>query len=191
METDQITIEDMKSRRRIAKEFGLSDVYLIFADAYRIDRNGTQAILEAYPKASKRSARQMAYDLLADEGVRGYIDTLDLFDALKKNQDAADIIAELKNIAFFNPREVLGEGWKVKDVTEIPDSALACIKSIQHTRLGVNLTFYDKFPALDRLGKIHKLWSENFILGGEVKAIELLISDKRSRFAEDGGEAPE
>ena len=80
----------------------------------------------------------------------------------EKLQEKSDITKEevLKELTYIVRARVTdvmsakGLTVKVKDLKDLPDDVVSCISSIKKTKGGIEVRFYDKIQAIDRLSKM-------------------------------------
>lgn len=80
----------------------------------------------------------------------------------EKLQEKSDITKEevLKELTYIVRARVTdvisakGLAVKVKDLKDLPDDVVSCISSIKKTKGGIEVRFYDKIQAIDRLSKL-------------------------------------
>lgn len=82
-----------------------------------------------------------------------------LQDALQKRSDITkdEAIKELSAIVRSRVTDVLsakGMTVRVKSIEELPDEVVSCISSIKKIKGGIEVKFYDKIAAIDRLSKM-------------------------------------
>lgn len=114
------------------------------ADAYRL----------AYPTSLKwkaESVHEKASRLAADSKVKARIEPLRRAAADKAGLHAADVIAELKKLAFSDIGNIMWPDGRVKLPQELDPSTRATIKKFKIDELGrIEYEFWSKDNALDR-----------------------------------------
>ena len=75
----------------------------------------------------------------------------------KSDITKTEAIKELTHIVRSRVTNVLnakGKSVVVKSLSELPDDVVACISSIKSVKGGIEVKFYDKISAIDRLSKM-------------------------------------
>ena len=128
----------------------------IFAQAYAIGQDGTDAYRAIKPSCTANLARKKAAWFLAQSTVRQYIRELE-HDAFVRNGITQDrILQHLSAIAFSDITEALGKN--ATSLKELPPKVRWAIKKYTATK-GPNgfksqIEYHDKLAALDRLCKM-------------------------------------
>jgi phage terminase small subunit len=130
-----------------------------FVIEYMEDANQTQAAIRS--GYSPHSARRIGHRLYHTPHIQRAIARRIERDLKGREKKKNRLVQELNAIAFFDPREVVK--WTQKTVTlipsvEIPDHVAAAVRSVKHTRDGIQITFHDKLEAIEKLAKIHQAY---------------------------------
>lgn len=130
-----------------------------FCNYYMETGNASDAYRRAYNAVNMKSetVNVKASELLADGKVAVRVNELQ-----KELKDRSDItkteaIKELTNIVRSRVTNVLnakGKTVTIKSLSELPDEVIACISSIKSVKGGIEVKFYDKISAIDRLSKL-------------------------------------
>lgn len=123
-----------------------------FCDEYLIDQNGTQAAIRA--GYSKKTARQIADQLLSKLDIRSYID-----DQLEKMHDKT--IADAEEVLRYLTSVVRGESESEIVVVEATGDGLSEAKNVKKAP-----DEKDKLKAAELLGKRYGLYSDKVNLTG-------------------------
>lgn len=132
-----------------------------FADKYFETLNGTQsAIFAGY---SETSARVQASQLLDEEEIQEYLQTLRDKEAEKASISREKWLSELKKVGFSDIRELYSTDGGLHNITQIDDDTAGAISGIKSreiidgdgNKVGdiVEVKMHDKLRALDTIGK--------------------------------------
>jgi len=123
-----------------------------FCEEYLVDLNGTQAYIRA--GYSVKTAEKNAARLMGKEGIQARIAELRV-EQQKRTQITADqVIEELRRIGLARIDQVVacnGRSVTIKDFSEVPPEILAAVHSVEKTKDGIKIRFYNKIPALEQL----------------------------------------
>lgn len=158
----------------------LNDQQQVFIKEYLKDRNATQAAIRA--GYSERTAGTQGQRLLQHDEIKVEIQKgLDKIGE-KLEVNATRVLAEMANIAFINPADILS--WTdnqliIKDSAEIPKEIMAAISEVSRNSAGtLKVKFYDKRAALNDLAKHFGLFeADNEQRNRDARARELAASD--------------
>jgi len=152
-------------QKKEQKERPLTAKEIKFCHEYRVDSNGTQAMLRAGYKQNVTSLATSAYRLLRKPQVKVLIDRLVREDLKRAQATADEVLREMSRVAMVDPSELLGEDGKVLPLRSMPVSVRRCIRSIEKDAKGnVKFTFWDKNVALTNLARHHKLLTDNLVI---------------------------
>lgn len=154
----------------------LTNLQKAFCREYVIDKNATAAAIRA--GYSRKSANSKGWLLLQEPAIRKEIDRLLEEAATKAGLKAEDVINELKKLSFYNVRNFVDEGNKIRNLHDLPEELTAAVVSIRntYTRKGmqVELKFADKKGALESLGRHLGIFEKD----NEQSAIKIKVSRK-------------
>jgi phage terminase small subunit len=106
-----------------------------FCQEYLIDLNGSKSAIRA--GYSEKTSREIASNLLTKVNIQSYIQLL-REKQIKRTEVTADkVIKEIARIAFADPRNILDEEMKLKNIHELDENETACIQEIntKHTNI--------------------------------------------------------
>jgi phage terminase small subunit len=132
-----------------------------FVVEYLVDLNATQAAVRA--GYSKQSAKAISYDLVRKPHVRQAIK--DKLRYLEKKNEASiqRTLAELKAIAYLDPRDIVSWGQDyvtLRESVDLPPEIAGAVQAVEMTKEGaIKVKFWNKLEALEKLGKYHHMWS--------------------------------
>lgn len=165
----------MASKKPLKK---LSEKHYLFIERYIENGfNGAEAYRKAFNMESLEVSKRKAYELLQDPLIKKAIEERQAELMRKYDIKKEKIIKELVDIIDFNVLDIqridkvtevkqqlnaLGEVEEVeveKDVlrTDLKNLTLAQqknIKSIEQTRTGIKITYYDRMDAIEKLNKM-------------------------------------
>lgn len=154
----------MSGRRRGV----LTDKQQRFVVEYCVDWNGTQAAIRA--GWSEKSAATEAWRLLRKVEIRAAIDARTVALADHAEISGARVLLELKRLAFADARTMFDAEGRLHLPRQLDDAIAAAVKKIEVVTRTIDggddveyvhkLELHDKLPALDRLGKRLRLWSD-------------------------------
>lgn len=105
-----------------------------FVQEYLKDKNGTQAAIRA--GYSKRTARQIAEELLSKPDIRAEVDAA-LQDAAERNGLTVDLLlSSLVREITFDPADLFNEDGSLKAVHEMPADARKVLSEVTITQIG-------------------------------------------------------
>ncbi|MEA4980743.1 MAG: terminase small subunit [Petrimonas sp.] len=130
-----------------------------FCNYYIETGNASEAYRRAYScdKMKDETVNVKASELLNNGKITVRVKQLQ--DALQKRSDITkdEVIKELSSIVRSRVTDVLsakGMTVRIKSIEELPDEVVACISSIKKIKGGIEVKFYDKIAAIDRLSKM-------------------------------------
>ncbi|MPM34677.1 hypothetical protein SDC9_81264 [bioreactor metagenome] len=130
-----------------------------FCNYYIETGNASEAYRRAYScdKMKDETVNVKASELLNNGKITVRVKQLQ--DALQKRSDITkdEAIKELSSIVRSRVTDVLsakGMTVRIKSIEELPDEVVACISSIKKIKGGIEVKFYDKIAAIDRLSKM-------------------------------------
>lgn len=146
-----------------------------FCTNYFETSNAVEAYRRAYGTRAQRSTvGPKAYRLLAEPKIRGRVQELRDRAADDAVVSVALILQELKRIALFDPRSIIGDNGTVLALDEMPPEAAAAIASIEvaeqcegeksdgvWTGRTTKVRFWNKVEALDKAMKYLGLFERN------------------------------
>jgi len=153
-----------------------------FVGEYLLDQNGTQAAIRA--GYSKQSARQIAYELLSKPHIKRALGRRVRTLEAEGDRGILRLVEELKAIAYLDPRDIVswdGDTITYRNSDELPPAVAAAVKSIKPTADGVQITFYSKLDAIEKLAKWYKMYQDGRerVGGiGEINVLSLRIGDR-------------
>lgn len=132
-----------------------------FAEEFIVDRNNTAAAKRA--GYSERTAESQGSRLLKNVKVAARVAELTLAQTERLEFTADDILRESKNLALTHMGAFIDEdGFVVANLKDLPESALACIQSVEQTTtidpsgntvIKQRLKLYDRLKALQVAGQ--------------------------------------
>lgn len=130
-----------------------------FCNYYIETGNASEAYRRAYScdKMKDETVNVKASELLNNGKITVRVKQLQ--DALQKRSDITkdEAVKELSSIVRSRVTDVLsakGMTVRIKSIEELPDEVVACISSIKKIKGGIEVKFYDKIAAIDRLSKM-------------------------------------
>lgn len=121
--------------------------------------NASEAYRRSYSSDNMKEAtvNNKAYELLQRGDIRARLKQLQ--DKLQKRSDIKkeEAVSSLTKILRASVLDVVSivEGFVVvKNTSDIPEDLKPCISSIRETKFGIEVNFYDKIQAIDRLAKL-------------------------------------
>lgn len=168
--------------------------------------NRTDAYQEAYPKATRETARRGGSALMTNHDIAAYIDARMAELTIKP----AEILRRMSDMATASLKpfiRITGEGFVYFDFSD-PEAQdyLYLIKKIESKRTRrwegsgenaqewedewVKVELYDAKDALEKLGKQHKLFTDHVDLTSDGKALplEVHLYMPENKREDDGGE---
>jgi phage terminase small subunit len=155
-----------------------------FVREYLVDLNATAAYMRAYPKAKSTSARALASQLLANPNIAEAVAQAMKERAKRVDIEADRVLKELARIAFFDPRRILHEDGRPKQLHELDDDAAAAIAGLEvleefegtgadRVQIGVvkKYKIADKVAALTNAMRHLGMFNDKLTLNGRVTAI--------------------
>ena len=147
-----------------------------FCVEYLVDGNATRAYRVAYPNArSENSINSCASKLLRNPKVEKYIAERRDRQTIRTNIRADDVVRGFYNIASANVCLLLkhaenGGKLIIRDLTEIPESLQMAIASVKQNKYGeIEVKLCDKVKALEALGRMQGLFSDNINLKAKIE----------------------
>lgn len=162
------------TRRKTTADTPLNPRQAAFVDEFPIDLNGTQAAIRA--GYSKKSAPQIARDLLARPHVAKAIQEAKRKRAERTNVTQDMVIEELRRVAFLDPRRVMS--WGPDGVTFVDSESLtkeesACVveagQTITKDGGSIRVKLADKMKALELLGRHLGMFEDKLRIDADVK----------------------
>lgn len=130
-----------------------------FCEAYSVKRNGAAAAKEA--GYSEKTARNIAYQLLQEPEVQNYIKFLEDEKLAEADISKADLLLELKKIAFANTGDYVqydDSGIELVASSELSRDQLAAVSEISETKGKAGTTVKFKLHSkLDAIGKLAEM----------------------------------
>lgn len=130
-----------------------------FCNYYIESGNASEAYRRAYScdKMATDTINRKAVELLENGKITARVAQLQ--EVLQKRSDITkdEAIKELSAIVRSRVTDVLsakGMTVRVKSIEELPDEVVSCISSIKKIKGGIEVRFYDKIAAIDRLSKM-------------------------------------
>lgn len=130
-----------------------------FCNYYIETGNASEAYRRAYScdNMKDETVNRTAIELLNNPKITARVKQLQ--SALQKRSDITkdEAIKELSAIVRSRVTDVLsakGMTVRIKSIEELPDEVVACISSIKKIKGGIEVKFYDKIAAIDRLSKM-------------------------------------
>ena len=135
-----------------------------FCLAYIETGNASEAYRRAYnaTKMKPESIRVNAAKLLVDTNIALRVDQLRAIAAEKSGLIAADVLNEVKRLAFSDLRGIVHQDGRIKMPHELDTATAACISSFEiDERGGIKYKFWDKNAALEKAAKHLGLYKED------------------------------
>jgi phage terminase small subunit len=130
-----------------------------FCNYYIETGNASEAYRRAYSCDNMKyeTVNRTAIELLNNPKIAARVKQLQ--SALQKRSDITkdEAIKELSAIVRSRVTDVLsakGMTVRIKSIEDLPDEVVACISSIKKIKGGIEVKFYDKIAAIDRLCKM-------------------------------------
>lgn len=130
-----------------------------FCNYYLETGNASEAYRRAYSceKMAPNTINRKAIELLNNGKITARVGHLQA--ALQERSDISkdEAVKELTNIVRCRVTDVLnakGKTVTIKKLEDLPDGVVACISSIKSAKGSVEVKFYDKISAIDRLSKL-------------------------------------
>lgn len=100
----------------------------LFCREYLVDFNGTKAAVRAgySPKTAQEQSSQLLSKLIVQQRVKALMD--ERVERVELTADA--VLAQLKNIIFFDPRKLFHDDGRPKNVTELDDETAGAVVGI-------------------------------------------------------------
>lgn len=119
----------MARRGEARRASPLTDMRALFVAEYLIDFNAARAALAA--GYSEKTARTQGSLLLTVPAVRAAIDKgmAEMMERAKLTQD--DVIAEIRRLAFFDPRKLFDADGAPLPITELDDDTAAAVAGLE------------------------------------------------------------
>jgi len=147
---------------------GLTDLQRRFCREYLIDRNAGQAYKRAgYKPKNDAVARVSAHRLLTKANVAAEVARLEAELAERTKLTAADVIEEIRRVAFVDRRRLASWGpkgvqWRASD--ELTPEEASIVESISETVTAaggtIKIKTANKNAALDKLARIFGLYKD-------------------------------
>lgn len=130
-----------------------------FCNYYIETGNASEAYRRAYScdKMKDETVNRTAIELLNNPKITARVKQLQ--EVLQRRSDITkdEAVKELSAIVRSRVTDVLsakGMTVRIKSIEELPDEVVACISSIKKIKGGIEVKFYDKIAAIDRLSKM-------------------------------------
>jgi phage terminase small subunit len=130
-----------------------------FCNYYIETGNASKAYRRAYSCSNMKdeTVNRKAVELLKNGKITARVKQLQK--ALQKRSDITkdEAVKELTNIVrsrVVSVMKVKGTRVTVKSLDELPDELVSCISSVRKVKGGIEVKFYDKIAAIDRLSKM-------------------------------------
>jgi phage terminase small subunit len=152
-----------------------------FCTTYFETGNAVEAYRSAYGTQAQRSTvGPKAYRLLAEPKVRNRVQELRDQAAEDAVVSVAAILQELKRVALFDPRSIVGDNGVLLPIDQMPSDAAAAIASIE-----VEERYEGEGPGRKWIGRTSKLrfWNKVDALDKAMKHLGLYRQDNRQKSA--------
>ena len=128
----------------------LTPKQMLFCNAYVETGNASEAYRRAYVTDSMKAEtiKVKASQMLDKDNIRITIEQLQ--SALQKRSDITAIVRS----RVTDVLSAKGMTVRIKSIEDLPDEVVACISSIKKIKGGIEVKFYDKIAAIDRLSKM-------------------------------------
>lgn len=149
-----------KIRKYLKKTFGMTPKMATFCCEYVVDFNATAACRRA--GYSARTANQKSNELMRHPKVAAAIEYLQGRQQRLCDIEVDDVVRQLVNIAFFDPRELFDDAGEPIHVSALSDKAAMAIQAVKVTTIGnsevgrgtvMEYRMADKNSAADKLMK--------------------------------------
>ena len=165
-----------------------------FCNYYIETGNASEAYRRAYSceKMAPNTINRKAAELLSNGMITARVNQLQ--EALQERSDITkdEAVKELTNIVRSRVTDVLnakGKTVTIKKLEDLPDGVVACISSIKSSKGSVEVKFYDKIAAIDRLSKmlgwddlfrvdLHGSVNTNFLENMSNEELEVFIKEQ-------------
>ena len=121
--------------------------------------NATEAYRRSYSAENMKEStiNNRAYELLQRGDIKGRLRQLQ-----NKLQECSDIkkdeavssLTKILRASVLDAVSIVDGKVIVKNTSDIPEDLKPCISSIKSTKFGIEINFYDKIQAIDRLAKL-------------------------------------
>lgn len=167
-----------------------------FVNEYAKSGNATQAAIAA--KYSKKTAYSTGPRLLDNVEIRQAIDTLLTKATEKAELTVAEVLAEMRNVAFFDIAQAFNTDGSLKEIGEMDEKTRRIISSLEtdeifagrggaRKKIGVTrkLKLADKMKALEMIGRHFKMFTDVTEVSGPNGGPQVVLT-----MPADGSEAP-
>ena len=121
--------------------------------------NASEAYRRSYSSDNMKEAtvNNKAYELLQRGDIRARIKQLqgklqERSDI--KKEEAVSSLTKMLRASVLDAVSIVNGDVVVKNTSDIPEDLKPCISSIKQTKFGIEVNFYDKIQAIDRLAKL-------------------------------------
>lgn len=149
----------------------LSAKHRVFVNEYIKSRNATDAARKA--GYSKKAAKTTGPRLLANAGVAAAIEKALVRATEKAELTVADVLAEMRRVAFFDLSKVFSEDGALKPIHEMDEETRRIVASIETDELYAGrgskreligysrkVKIADKMKALEMIGRHFKMFTD-------------------------------
>lgn len=162
-------------RTNVDQATGLTEQQRLFADQYLADFDAVGAYRRAGYRAKGRAADAAASRLLNSTSVQAYLRERMAKISAKLELTTENVLRELMNVGFFDPRKLLTDGGTIKPVESWDDASASAVQSLEvfeefegrgEDRVQIGYTkkvkLHPKVPALEKLGQHLGLFVKKF-----------------------------
>jgi len=180
----------------------LTESQKLFVHEFLKDQNGSRAYRVAYPHASSATAASNAFKLLKNENVTLYMEKIKNGDSITPDR----VLKELAAIAFANaadysrvvtgPRkksvwngskreyeeiEINEQYVEFIETDSLPQNKRAAVSAIKETANGIVVELFDKFKALELIGRQLGIFKEGAAIEQEENPLSKLSCEELKR----------
>lgn len=175
------------------KPYNVDKLRVLFAKEYVANMgNGTKAYLSVYPNAKIGTAATQASRMLNDPKIKALIENeykrvfKDKDDEIERSK-TYKMIHSIGNTNIAEVIDLEGGTLRVKDLSEIPESAQHAIESVKRrykeTKYGpeeyLEVKLFDKIKALELRAKLQGMLQDKTELTGEIIVKKAVRPDKK------------
>lgn len=163
-----------------------------FCNYYIETGNASEAYRRAYScdRMKNETVNRKAAEMLENGKITARVNQLQ-----KALQERSDItkdkaVKELANIALSRVTDVLtarGRTVRIKNLSDLPDEVRASISSIKESNGGIEVKFYNKISAIDRLSKMLG-WDSPTVIETYVSPFEDYTDEQLEEFIKENSE---